>query len=312
MSRWSTSLPCALFLLLPMATSLGCSENAIIAQPYDAVAVVAGDFDSVQLNLGRLDVAHATYEGFIAGPSYEDGVEPEAIALKAETLFTYVDDGGRAEISRQDAVFINSGARGFGEYTWNGVEADDQFLTDPVALAHIADFVEADGRTLIVSDWGYDIIEALWPERVQFYGDQEGAEGSPFDAAQVGSAGKVTATLTNDALKTDLDAETMSVDFNYTNWAMAEAVADDVDVYATADVSYRVSETEGYADKTGVPLLLSFEAGRGRVIFSSFHWNTQTPGLSDALLVAMVEQLDLGSGSEVEAEAGENTEDSGE
>lgn len=310
MSRWNPSrIAGASLLLLPMATSLGCTENEIVAQPYDAVAVVAGDFDSVQLNLGRLDVAHTIYEGFIAGPAYEDGVDPAALALKAETLFTFVDDRGRAEISRQDAVFINSGARGFGEYTWNGVEADDQFLTDPDALANIADFVEADGRTLIVSDWSYDIIEALWPERVQFYGDEDDADGSPFDVAQVGSAGKVTATLTNDGLITDLGAETMSVDFNYTNWALAESVASDVEVYATADVSYRVSDTEGYADITGVPLLLSFEAGRGRVIFSSFHWNTQTPGLSDALLVAMVDQLDVGGGSDLEAE---ETEDTGE
>ncbi len=310
MSCWTPRrITGASLFLLPMATSLGCTENAIVAQPYDAVAVVAGDFDSVQLNLGRLDVAHAIYEGFIAGPAYEDGVDPQALALKSETLFTYVDDGGRAEISRQDAVFINSGARGFGEYTWNGVEADDQFLSDPAALANIADFVEADGRTLIVSDWSYDIIEALWPERVQFYGDEDDADGSPFDAAQVGSAGKVTATLTNDGLKTELGAETMSVDFNYTNWALVESVASDVEVYATADVSYRVSETEGYADITGVPLLFSFEAGQGRVIFSSFHWNTQTPGLSDTLLVSMVDQLDLGSGSE---QAAEETGDSGE
>lgn len=72
MSRWNPSrIAGASLLLLPMATSLGCTENEIVAQPYDAVAVVAGDFDSVQLNLGRLDVAHTIYEGFIAGPAYE-------------------------------------------------------------------------------------------------------------------------------------------------------------------------------------------------------------------------------------------------
>ena len=50
MSRWNPSrIAGASLLLLPMATSLGCTENEIVAQPYDAVAVVAGDFDSVQL-----------------------------------------------------------------------------------------------------------------------------------------------------------------------------------------------------------------------------------------------------------------------
>lgn len=298
---------CALAVLLaPLGfLSLGCTENEIILQPFDNIAVVSGDFDAVERNLGRLDVAHTVYEGFISAPAYDDDVDPEQIALKSETLFTYVDADEDAEIDSFDAVFVNSGARGFGEVQWNGIEDDDAFVADPEVIERVRTYVEGNGRTLVVSDWSYDLVEAVWPEKVKFYQDESGV----YDAAQVAVAGQLTAQLQDEGLKAEVGSDTMSVHFDYSDWTFVESVADDVEVFATGDVEYKVSESEGYATAEGVPLLLSFEAGRGQVIFTSFHWNSQTPGLSDALLTAMVDRLDPGNASE--SDESTDTGDSG-
>ena len=73
-------------------------------------------------------------------------------------------------MERYDAVFINSGARGFGEFAYDSVEPDDTIISDPTAEL-CSDYL-ADGGTLVLSDWSADIIEALWPTTIQFAGEE--------------------------------------------------------------------------------------------------------------------------------------------
>jgi hypothetical protein len=272
-----------------LALALGCvTENTFVEQPFESIAVVAGDFDQIEQNLNRLEVAYSTYEGFIEGPSYDDSVDPDLIALKSESLFTAMDEDGNPELFIHDAVFVNSGARGFGAYEYQGLEEDDHLVGDEQVVELLQDYVER-GRTVMVSDWAYDLIEAAWPDMIDFYGEDE-----DLDAAQVGVAGRVAGEVVGLDLGEAI-GEQMSIEMNYSHWALIEDVHPDVVVHVQGDVVYRKSASEGEDTATGVPLLVSFPVGAGQVVFSSFHWNAQTAGASDAAMVALIPGLDPGN-----------------
>ncbi|MCP4806656.1 MAG: hypothetical protein GY913_29150 [Proteobacteria bacterium] len=271
--------------------SIGCTpENAFIERPFESIAVVTGDFDSIEDGFNRLDVAHTIYEGYITTSAYDSSVDPELMSLKSEHLFIGVDDDGNSELFIHDAVFVNSGARGFAEVVYKGsLDADDQFVSDSDVIDAVTEFTGR-GRTLLASDWAYDLVETAWPDAIDFAGDD-----LVLDDAEVGAAGRVTATVESVDLVEALGTDTLSLDMNYTNWAVIEDVGPDTEVLLRGDVEYRISAEEGWGTMEDVPLLVQFEVGTGHVVFSSFHWHAQTAGVADAMLVEVVPGLDPGS-----------------
>lgn len=291
------SLP-LLLLFAPTLLGSGCVDNTLVARPFDDVAVVSGDFDRMELTLDRLETPYQVYEGYICCASYDPDIDPSTIALHMESLFAN-DENNKPELFRYDALLLNSGVRGFGAYQYNGVEADDSVVGDPERLEILRTYVEDNGRVLVVSDWSYDIVEALWPDAVTFYGDE-----TALDAAQLGSPGQVDAAVRDESLSAALGQDTLSIELNYSYWAVMTAVGPDTDVYLTGSVEYRISESEGYDVLDGAPLLISFKAGQGTVVYSSFHWNTQTPAMAEITLGNIVDGF---SGSR---SGGASTEDS--
>lgn len=274
----------------------GCrNEQTLKELEFKAIAVVTGDFDDVQATLTNLDIASTAYEGFIERAVYDPELAPDAISMKAEQLFQAEDAAGVAEISIYDAVFVNSGARGFGQWVYNGTEADDSLVTDPTTLEHVRAYVE-NGGTLVVSDWGYDLVEAIWPDAIEFAGDD-----TTLDDAQRGLSESVTATVQDAALAEALDDNaTVELAYDYSYWTVIEGVGPETSVHLTGDLDYRVSDTEGEGQLSGVPLLVSFEDSGGLVVYSSFHWRAQRDEVSEGLLLALLEGLKPGSGGGAE------------
>ncbi len=275
-------------MLVPLGLLLtlgGCTENEIHAQPIRDIALVAGNFDNMAENLDRLLVAYQVYEGFICCASYDSDVDPETNVLKEETLFVGTDDSVE-DIFQYDAVFLNSGARGWGEYEYNGVNEDNALVSDPLALENIERFVDR-GGLLFISDWTYDLVEAIWPDKVHFFGQDEGTH----DAAQSGRIGKVQARVVDEAVAQTLGVDEVTLDYNYSNWTVIEEVGEGVDVILSGDVEYRLSASDGYGTAQNVPLLLSMDIGAGQLVYSNFHWNAQTPNLADRLMVAVAPGL---------------------
>ena len=279
-----------------LAAGPACTpENNINIRPINAIAVVSGDFDHMGQTLDRLPQHYTTYEGFICCASYDPEINPDSNGLKEETLFTGTVDGGTGlELNLYDAVFLNSGARGWGEWEYNGIEPDDDLLTNQEALDNIAQFVDRGGR-LVLSDWAYDLIPAIWPGMIDFYGDE-----AQYDAAQVGAIGDISATVSDAGLAQLLDTEVVSLAYNYSNWGVIESVSDEVDVLLSGDVDYRASASEGIETMSDVPLFVSFESGAGLVVYSTFHWNAQTPALAEELMLEAVDGLDRGFTGEAE------------
>lgn len=274
--------------------ALGCqTENEFFERPFDSIAVVTGDFDSIEDGFNRLDVAHTLYEGYITTSAYDDSVDPELMSLKSEHLFTGTDADGNPELFIHDALFVNSGARGFAEVKYKGsLDPDDAFVSDPEVVAQVVDFTMR-GRTLLASDWSYDLIEAGWPDAIDFANDD-----LVLDDAEVGAAGRITANVETEELVELLGTDTVSLEMNYTNWAVIDDVGPDVEVLLRGDIEYRISAEEGWGEKTDVPLLVQFDTGNGHVVYSAFHWHAQGAGVADAMLAEVVPGLDPGSAAD--------------
>ena len=101
----------------------------------------------------------------------------------------------------------------------------------------------------------------------------------------------MVARVTDDLLQQQLGTDSVTLDFDFTYWTVMASVADDVDVYLRGDVQYRVSDSQGFETLTDVPLLVGFNVGGGRVIFSSFHWHSQNADLADTILLRVAEGL---------------------
>ncbi|MBK9365214.1 MAG: hypothetical protein IPN01_02670 [Deltaproteobacteria bacterium] len=282
------------FTLATALLSGGCTENEFIAQPFDNIAVVTGDFDFVESTLLRQEIAYQRYEGYICCASYDPTIDPAGIAQKAESLFLAENAEGQAELDTYDAVFVNSGARGLGDYEYNGIEDDDDFVKDPLVIDRVRAYVEDRGRVLVVSDWAYDLIEAVWPDKLELAGDD-----LAYDAAQLGVGGqRVAAEVKGELLRNRLQAGAASLLYNYGNWSVVEGVGPDVTVHLSGDVNFRPDGGDGVSVIPDSPLLVSFAAGRGLVVYSSFHWDAQTAALSDEILLALIEGLDPGNAAD--------------
>jgi hypothetical protein len=278
-------------LLLPFAVLTGCkNENGLAELQLDRVAVATGDFDYMEDILYRLEIAHDPFEGFISQPVYDTEIDGASIASKTEELFSGVNEDGEPLMYDYDAILLNSGTRGFGEYVYNDVLPDDSLVSDAEAMADLAAVVER-GRTLVVSDWAYEAIEAAWPDKIKFLNEADG-----YDAAQRGLSESVTASVVDAELAEALGTDSLALDFDFSYWTVIESVGADVTVHLAADdVDYRISASEGEGTISNVPLLVSFEAGNGRVVYSNFHWRAQNPSMADSLIQEVVEGLVLGS-----------------
>ncbi|MFH1465569.1 MAG: hypothetical protein ABIO70_14375 [Pseudomonadota bacterium] len=276
--------------LLAAGLLLGCNpEQEFHEIPIDAIAVTSGDYDRMESLLVRQLVSYQLYEGYIVGATYDPDIDPGLIALKVEGLLPSKD-----ELDHYGALFVNSGTRGLGEYVYNGVEADDGLVSDPAVADAVTTWV-AGGGALVVSDWGYDLVEACWPDKLAFVGDDE-----VYDDAQRGARGTVQAMVHDQALVNDLGQNVVSIAYNFSHWAAIREVGEGVTTYLSADVQFRASEAEGDITLEDAPLLVGFDHGSGHVYFSTFHWDAQTTAVSDAMMFSIVAGLFPGAGEEAD------------
>ncbi len=274
-------------LLIGLGVAAGCkSDNEIKSITLDKIAVVTGDFDRVEESLARFDVLHDVYEGYIDQAIYEEGVDPSVMNPKVESLWLGTNPDGDPTAADYDAIFVNSGSRGLGAYVYNSVEADDSLLIDPQVAVAVDAFTLRRG-SLVVSDWGYDLVEHLWPDQITFLNEADGP-----DAAQAGLDASVLASVDDPALRDALGTAQLEVAFDFSYWSVMMDVGPDVTVHMSGDITFRSSAGQGALELRDVPLLVSFPAGNGLVILSSFAWKAQSAGVTDTILSTLLEGLD--------------------
>ncbi|MFT7518133.1 MAG: hypothetical protein ACI9MC_000260 [Kiritimatiellia bacterium] len=204
------------------------------------IAVVAGDYDDMQLLLENM--------GFI-NFTLVDGTNPEQLRgflTRPENLEPF------------DVIFLNGG-----HVEQELIYSDDPTNRTPEIIAALLEEYVANGGNLIASDWAYDDIELIWPNAIDFLGD----DLEP-NAAQLGEYSTFNATITDESLKAFVGGDTVEIEYDLPVWPPITQVEPYVSVHLTGDVSYREG-TERYTLEDA-PMLVSFSGGEGRVAFSTF------------------------------------------
>ena len=213
------------------------------------VAVVTGDYDDFEEVLGQVGVSRVE---LVNGQTGEELVQ---FLSDAEHLAEY------------DAVFFPGGQ----------LEEDVIYDTDGSASVQVAGVQSAlqayvvGGGTLYVSDWSYDLVEQLWPDRIDFVEDD-----TIPDAAQVGEEAQVTADVVNHMLEDAIGSAQVDISFDLDAWPVMKYAPDGTRVYLKADVPYRIG-MDSYTLENS-PLLVSFEEGEGQVFFSSWRHESNARG----------------------------------
>lgn len=202
------------------------------------VAVITGDYDDFQRVLANMGFANYTIV---------DGLDLDEIQS-----FLLDDE----EMSHYDIIFINGGA------LEEGVLSDDDENIPAQVKANLGGYVSAGGQ-LYVSDWAYDFVETAWPESLDFVGEDE-----VLDAAQVGEYGLVTAAVSDAAMAEWLGTNYVEIEYDLPVWPPIQDAGPGVSVHLAGTVEYR-DGTQTYT-LSGVPMLVSFGSGEGRVTYSTF------------------------------------------
>lgn len=283
---------------------LACEpDNTLTAIPLDAIAVVNGDFDDIGSTLIRNEIGSVAFNGYVEQSTTfvgdPDDVPPhrDDPGHTVEELFTApAGDQQKWTIELYNAVFINSGTRGLNAFEYNhSLEPDDQLLKDPLAMDNVCSFPKK--GSLFVTDWAYNLVEACWPDAIEFANDD-----ATIDDAQVGVIGEVLADVSDEELATALDSSVANVQFNYSAFAVMEDVGADVEVLLRGDVTVQPKDGGDVVVQKNVPLIVRIPpstyglGANGQVVFSSFHLYPQTPVLSDALLFRGIDGLEVGAG----------------
>jgi hypothetical protein len=158
-------------------------------------------------------------------------------------------------LSKVDLLMINCGQ-----------DYEIEVLSDKVAKKNLTAWVQAGGR-LFVTDQAYDFVEQLFPEAITFAGDSSGQ----MNTAQIGRGGvSYEASIDRIGLQTWLqdgvtcydkkncllDSKKVMIDGFSSQWAKMDGV---------------LAATDVWVRNTEIPLTVTFEAGKGKVFYSSYH-----------------------------------------
>jgi hypothetical protein len=171
------------------------------------------------------------------------------------------------EMGMYDAIFFAGGHLEDGIfYSLDGSAAD----TVDTVNGNIKDYVKA-GGVVFASDWSYDVIEQIWPDNIDFIGDDK----EP-DAAQIGEIGNLQADVLNDGLRDEVGADTVKLNLDLDAWPVVDSVADDVKVFAKADAPWRIGTETG--EKSRSPMIVEFEVGDGKVVYTPWRMSANIEG----------------------------------
>lgn len=221
------------------------------------IAVCMGSYDRMEdvlakLGFGEVDEWGVLVPGTQTFDLYDYG---EAAGLL----------GSREQMANYDLIFLNC-----------GVDENPLWMDREATVANMRAYVEGGGR-LYATDLAYDYVEQAFPDAIDFYGsdDTPSDEAEAMGEAEVGRPDiTVDATVLDDNLRGWLAGRgalqpdgSVHISGFASGWAVMEAVGSGTNNWIEGPVTY------GYLDPvTAVrPLTVTFEAGNGRVLYTSYH-----------------------------------------
>ena len=251
--------------------------------PTTRMAVVTGAYDSIQDVLVGLGFPIRAYYNSSTTPQIDDSEGNVDIIDGFDDFWVTSFLADPVWMSDYDILFFNCG---LDTYAWDAGDA-----AASQAISNLRAFV-TNGKSIYTSDWASDVVRLAFPGQINLYGSDAVA-----GAACVGVADEnVQAVITDAGLQTALGRTDILVNFNLDIWAVLEPtgsqpgsltqmVSADIDVYVDPETSYDT------APQAKTPILVQFGYGSGRVLFTSFHNESQTTDDMDAILNYMVFEL---------------------
>lgn len=227
-------------------TAVVPEEQCSLIAPDVRIAVVTGDWDRVQDVLAGIGVDAAnitTYDG--------------TGAWSGELLEDF------AVLSQYDIIFLNCGVND------SGFRVATETFVNTIARDNLRQFV-TEGGSVYASDWAYAIVERAWSDSIEFAGADEAFGGSKIGR----TATAIPGSISDPQLAAAMGNADIELHYPLAAWVPMTSVAQGVTVYIRGDAPLNDNTT-----LTNVPHTVGFNAGAGRVIYTSFH---QEPGISEA------------------------------
>lgn len=222
----------------------------------------------VYIPLFSKDVLAQTSKLAVTPPLYDDmGAVLKKMGISVFDV-TINDLKNLSTWKKYDAVYLNCGS----------------MYVSPEITAALKKYVQ-DGGVVYASDFSGELIEAAFPDKINFYGEDKTKKIQESFKAKVGNSGEVQANIVDQGLASIVGKSKVLINFDLGSWVVIDSVNSGVRVHVTGDV-----KTSGY-NSTGAkvlkdkPFVVSFQEGKGEVLFTSFHNEAQTSEDLDKILV---------------------------
>ncbi len=237
------------------------------------IAVIDGAYDDVGGILDDLQLQYDTKGDDQVGGSIFNPQPPSSYGFLMDLN----------AMKQYDIIFINCGE------LWNVLQQTAPNDV-PTIVANLKSFVEA-GNSLYLADWEHPFLEHMYPDAVDFHGDD-----TNVNDARMGYAPQtITADVVSPGLQAALGHNQATIDFPHdpsanppiinNNWIIADGVGAGATIHLSGDAQlcqqpfgsgFSGCDTPGNTQPDAV-LLMSFKTpGDGTIIFTAFHNERQT------------------------------------
>ncbi len=202
----------------------------------------------------------------------------ETFDLYPDSTSLFEGSNGQANIFNYDVVFINCG----------------QFDEEAVLSTYrqtLRDYVLA-GGILYVTDQAYDFVEQLFPDYLDFYGDDglSATMAETLHLAETGAADiQVRAAVNSQQLRdwlANVDCSsgpclnpdrTVNIGGFLSNWAVFHGghtvMSDNITIWTQGEISLFDFDTGQFIGPVDKPLTATLNIGQGKILYSSYHTN---------------------------------------
>lgn len=239
------------------------------------IAVVTGDFDEMENVLALFGLGDiGSDDAFVPGTGIIDLYAGSLKSTLEQNIETLLRDPER--LASYDVVLINCGN-----------DYEQALLSDGEVVGTLRDYVTEGGR-LYVTDHSYEYVEAPFPDKIAFLGQESqglSMTPEPFDASQLGDEiaasrrGDVPDPGLADWLRTTRvlrDDNQVDLEGFDGDWNVMSRVSTDVTqwIVGAGDWSYTLDLSQPEESARTIhapPMTVMFDHGCGRVLYSSYH-----------------------------------------